>query len=544
MNHLEHQMLRIGLAQANVLVGDIAGNVERILSIAAQGRQQQLDLVVFPELAITGYPPEDLLLRPGFIADAEQALIELAHQVGDIHLVIGHPIRVGDKIYNAASVLGEGKILHTYHKQVLPNYAVFDEKRYFTEGHESLVFTLKHAQIGITVCEDIWHRGPANRAVAAGAELVVNINASPFHRTKMQERERIVRERLQEIACPVLYLNVVGGQDELLFDGRSFVMDAQGSIAAQAAAFEEQLLVVEFKKTAQGWVPICQQPLPAYSEEELLYGAIVLGVKDYVRKNGFPGVLIGLSGGVDSALTLAIAVDALGADAVQAIMMPSQYTASMSLEDAAEEARLLGVTYQVISIEPAFQAFLQLLRPAFGDVAADATEENIQARCRGILLMALSNKSGKMVLTTGNKSEMSVGYATLYGDMAGGFAPIKDLPKIWVYRLCRYRNALSKVIPERVLVRPPSAELAHNQLDQDSLPPYERLDILLEKSIELDQSQVEIVGAGFDASEVSRVVGMIYRNEYKRRQSPPGVRLSKRAFGKDRRYPITSGYKG
>jgi len=421
---------------------------------------------------------------------------------------------------------------------------VFDEKRYFTEGHESLVFTLKHAQIGITVCEDIWHRGPANRAVAAGAELVVNINASPFHRTKMQERERIVRERLQEIACPVLYLNVVGGQDELLFDGRSFVMDAQGSIAAQAAAFEEQLLAVEFKKTAQGWVPICQQPLPAYSEEELLYGAIVLGVKDYVRKNGFPGVLIGLSGGVDSALTLAIAVDALGADAVQAIMMPSQYTASMSLEDAAEEARLLGVTYQVISIEPAFQAFLQLLRPAFGDVAADATEENIQARCRGILLMALSNKSGKMVLTTGNKSEMSVGYATLYGDMAGGFAPIKDLPKIWVYRLCRYRNALSKVIPERVLVRPPSAELAHNQLDQDSLPPYERLDILLEKSIELDQSQVEIVGAGFDASEVSRVVGMIYRNEYKRRQSPPGVRLSKRAFGKDRRYPITSGYKG
>lgn len=544
MLNQENNSIRIGLAQCNVRVGDITGNKELILAWVARAKQQRIDLLLFPELVITGYPPEDLLLRPSFLAEAEQAVVDLAKEIQGIQILLGHPQRLGDKCFNAASLLGHSKVLRTYHKQVLPNYAVFDEKRYFAEGHEPLVFTLKHVQIGVTICEDIWHRGPANRTVAAGAEMIVNLNASPFHLTKMEEREQMVRQRTAEIACPVLYLNLVGGQDELVFDGRSFVMDANGKVVMQATAFAEELLVVDCKKTLQGWVPVPAVLPQRMTEEELLYKAIVLGVKDYVAKNGFPGALLGLSGGVDSALTLAIAVDALGADAVQAVMMPSQYTAKMSLEDAEEEARKLGVSYRVIPIEPVYQSFLQLLEPVFGDLPADATEENIQARCRGILLMALSNKTGNIVLTTGNKSEMSVGYATLYGDMVGGFAPIKDLPKGWVYRLCRYRNAQSQVIPERVLVRPPSAELAPNQRDQDTLPPYEDLDMILEKSIELDQSQEEIVRAGLDAKLVSRVVGMVYRNEYKRRQSPPGVRLSKRAFGKDRRYPITSGYKG
>jgi len=536
--------VRIAVAQVNLLVGDVAGNVDRILAAAGRARrEQQADLVIFPELALTGYPPEDLLLRPAFQRAVEQGLARLAREAPGIDLIVGHPLREAGRLFNAASLLRNGHIEAGYRKHLLPNYGVFDEMRYFQPGTEACVVDIKGLPIGITVCEDAWQPGPARLAHAAGARLLVNLNASPYHIDKGREREQVVAARARENGLPIVYVNLVGGQDELVFDGDSFVLDADGRIARRGALFEEDLFTVDIEFDRSAVRPRAAPPPAPPSREEEVYRAIVLGVRDYVKKNGFPGVVLGLSGGVDSALTLCIAVDALGAERVEAVMMPSRYTADMSRTDAEAQARALGVTYHVIPIEPMFEAFTAQLRDEFRGRGRDVTEENIQARIRGTLLMAVSNKTGRMVLTTGNKSEMAVGYATLYGDMAGGFAAIKDVPKTLVYRLARYRNSRGSVIPERVLDRPPSAELAPDQKDSDSLPPYEVLDPILERYVENDESPEEIVAAGFDAAVVARVVAMVDRNEYKRRQAAPGVRITRRAFGRDRRYPITSGYR-
>ncbi len=536
--------LRIVLAQLDFMVGDLGGNAERIAAAAARARDEYAaHCIVFPELALTGYPPEDLLLRPAFAQQALAALQELSRRIRGIDVLLGLPYREGRAMYNAACLLRGGRVAARYDKHLLPNYSVFDEKRYFTPGTAPLVVDVQGVPVGVTICEDVWHPEPVAAAAGSGARLIVNLNASPYHVAKGREREEVVRQRVQECGLPLLYVNLVGGQDELVFDGASFVMDAGGRPTHRAPAFQESLLVVDLEDTAVGDVrPLPGETALSLTEEAEIYQAIVLGVRDYIEKNCFPGVVIGLSGGIDSALTLAIAVDAIGAERVEAVMMPSRFTSSMSVEDAAAQCRELGVEHHVISIEPPFQAFLDSLREEFVGTAFDTTEENIQARCRGIILMAISNKKGKMVLTTGNKSEMAVGYATLYGDMAGGFAPIKDVPKTLVYRLARYRNGLRPVIPKRVLQRPPSAELAPNQKDVDTLPPYEILDPILEMYVEQDHSPAEIVAAGFDREVVRRVVTMVDRNEYKRRQAPPGVRITRRAFGRDRRYPITSGY--
>jgi NAD+ synthase (glutamine-hydrolysing) len=534
--------LRIVIAQLNLLVGDVAGNRDKVLAAACAARDEQgADLVVFPELTLTGYPPEDLLLRPELIARTEAALADICAQAEGIALVLGYPRANLGGLYNAAGLIADGRIRAEYAKQHLPNYSVFDEQRYFHAGAAPCVVELKGVLIGLTVCEDIWEEGPARQAAEAGASLLININASPFHLGKAAEREALVARRAQEHGFPILYLNLVGGQDELVFDGGSFVVNAAGQVAARMPFFEEATLAVDF---ALDKVP-CPRlavsvPLPG--EEEAVYGALVLGVRDYVRKNGFQGAVLGLSGGIDSALTLAVAVDALGPGQVEVVLMPSRYTADMSNEDALAQARALGVQVRIIPIEPAFQAFLGMLEGEFAGAPADVTEENIQARCRGVTLMAISNKKGRILLTTGNKSEMAVGYATLYGDMAGGFAPIKDLFKTLVYRLAGYRNGISAVIPERVLTRPPSAELRPDQTDQDSLPPYDLLDAILKRYIEMDESVAEIVASGFSEAEVRRVARMVDRNEYKRRQAPPGGRITSRAFGRDRRYPITSGF--
>lgn len=527
--------LRIALAQCNPLVGDVEGNARMILEQIRLARERMdAQLVIFPELALTGYPPEDLLLRPSMLNRVEAALEAIADQSVDCHAVIGAPYRDAAGLRNGAVLIGKGRILARYAKQCLPNYSVFDEKRYFVEGTESCVVAVEGVRIGLTVCEDIWYPGPALAARDAGAELLVNINASPFHSCKYGERLKTLQSRIAETGLPVVYVNQVGGQDELLFDGQSLAFDPSGELLLRAPAFETGLYSVPISGTPQ-LTPLAEMESDAYR-------ALVLGVRDYVRKNGFPGVVIGLSGGVDSALTLAIAVDALGADDVLAVMMPSRYTAPMSLEDARLQCAHLGVKSLEFPIEGPFQAFLELLDPLLSGRPADATEENLQARCRGVILMAISNKTGRMVLTTGNKSEMAVGYATLYGDMAGGFAPLKDVPKTLVYRLARWRNRDRTVIPERVLERPPSAELAPDQKDSDSLPPYEVLDPILEYFVERDWSVSEIAAEGFERAVVERVVGLVLHNEYKRRQAPPGVRISPRAFGKDRRYPITSGY--
>jgi NAD+ synthase (glutamine-hydrolysing) len=461
--------------------------------------------------------------------------------IAGIDVIVGYPKRQYGRLFNAASLLRGGKVTATYFKHILPNYGVFDEKRYFAEGSDPCVLDIMGTPVGVTICEDIWERGPVEQSVNAGARLVLNINASPYHWRKGQERFDIVARRARDNGVPIVYLNLVGGQDELVFDGDSFVVDARGEMTQRAPAFEEGLHLVEIE-TGRRVAPVPAQIAPDLSEEESVYGALVLGVRDYIGKNGFPGAVIGLSGGVDSALTLCIAVDAIGAPRVEAVMMPSRYTAAMSLEDARSQAEALGVKHSTLPIEPMFEAFLGALREEFRGKKPDSTEENIQARIRGTLLMAISNKTGRMVLTTGNKSEMSVGYATLYGDMAGGFAAIKDVPKTLVYRLAEYRNSIKPVIPRRVFERPPSAELAPDQKDTDSLPPYAVLDPVLERYVELDQSAEDIVAAGFDEAVVRRVLRMVDRNEYKRRQAAPGVRITPRAFGRDRRYPITSGY--
>jgi NAD+ synthase (glutamine-hydrolysing) len=530
--------LKIVIAQLNFLVGDIEGNAQRIIDVVSS-QEKAADAIVFPELAITGYPPEDLLLRPHFIERVEQALDLIRKRVTDIPLVIGYPRLRDGKLFNVAGVVYGGEVAVEYEKHKLPNYSVFDEKRYFSPGHEAITFNLKGVRIGLTVCEDIWEVEPAAMSRAAGAQLLLNINASPFHIGKAPEREELLQRRAKENGIPIIYTNLVGGQDELVFDGGSFVVDAQGKLVQRSVFFEESLTVVEVEANHAGVTPLYQVVEPLVSEEARVYGALVLGVRDYVRKNGFNGAIIGLSGGVDSALTLAIAADALGADQVEVVLMPSRYTADMSNQDAEAEAQALGVHYRTISIEPAFNAFLEMLSEEFAGQSIDVTEENIQARCRGIILMAISNKKGRILLTTGNKSEMSVGYATLYGDMAGGFAPIKDVPKTLVYRLCSYRNGMSPVIPQRVLERPPSAELAPDQKDSDSLPDYPTLDEILERYVEQDQNATEITVSGFDAATVERVVRLVDRNEYKRRQAPPGIKITRRAYGRDRRYPLT-----
>lgn len=562
--------LTIALAQINLLVGDVRGNLARVIEAGRRARDVlAADLVLFPELTLSGYPPEDLLFHRGLRRQIEQALEELKLAVPQIGLVVGFPEYQGGAIYNAAQLLRGGRVLAHHRKACLPNYQVFDEKRYFTSGTEGTVVDFDGYRLGLLICEDVWEPKPAMEAKRLGAEALLIINASPYEIHKQRERERVMRDRIAQVELPAVSVNLLGGQDELVFDGNSFVMDASGQLTARARAFEETLFTVELERVGMAQQPgvargavsagaravassstaaAIIQPLPGtvapeLSDEESVYHALTLGVRDYVDKHGFPGVVMGLSGGVDSALTLAIAVDALGPERVHAVMMPSRYTSQMSREDAQGEARALGVSFSTISIEQMFEATLEALREEFAGRAPDATEENIQARCRGLLLMAISNKTRRMLLTTGNKSEMAVGYATLYGDMAGGFAPIKDCSKTLVYRLARYRNAISPVIPQRVITRAPTAELRPDQKDTDSLPPYEVLDPILEAFIEEDLSVEEICERGFDRTVVARVLDMVKSAEYKRRQAPPGVRVSRRAFGRDWRYPITSGYR-
>ena len=533
------QSLRIVMAQLNLVVGDIAGNVNQMITAAIRARDEfHAHLILFPELSLTGYPPEDLLLRPDFIDQVRGELMRMRRGISGIDALIGYPCASGKELYNAASYVRDGEVIATYYKQLLPNYGVFDEKRYFSAGHAPCVVELRGIPLGITICEDAWAVGPVEQAVRAGAKLILNVNASPFHIGKHQEREQAIAQRVNATNTPLIYTNLVGGQDELVFDGGSFVMNSGGEVTQRAPLFESGLFVVEINASGPVATSLAVQP----ALEGGVYRALVLGVRDYVNKNGFKGAVLGLSGGIDSALTLAIAVDAIGAGAVQAVMMPSRYTAAMSREDACTEAIALGVNYSEIPIDGLFDGFLSALKNEFAAYGPNIAEENVQARVRGVLLMGISNKTGKIVLTTGNKSEMAVGYATLYGDMAGGFAVIKDVPKTLIYRLAHYRNQLSTVIPGRVLTRAPSAELAHNQKDTDSLPSYDILDAILELYIERQYSVEAIIQAGFHATIVKRVVSLIHRNEHKRRQAPPGVRITSRAFGRDWRYPIASGF--
>ncbi len=536
--------MRIALAQVNCRVGDIVGNADLLLREAHRAQAEGADLLITPELALSGYPPEDLLLRDDFLAVCDAQLQRLAG-AAPLPVLVGHPQRVEQRLYNSASLLREGTVESTYHKHCLPNYDVFDEMRYFTPGTRPLVFACAGLRCGVVVCEDVWW-GPAvaQAAQAEGAEILLILNASPYHVGKQRQREDAIAGVLaRQLHLPMVYVNLVGGQDELVFDGQSFAVDHDGLVVLRSVPCREDLAFLDIHKEAAALrlVP-GQAPAPLLDEVEEVYQVLRLGVRDYTEKNGFSGVVLGLSGGVDSALTLAVAVDALGPERVHALIMPSRYTAAMSVEDAQEEARRLGVRTDVVSIDNLFTTYLDTLAPIFAGLPADTTEENLQARIRAALLMAYSNKFGHLLLTTGNKSEIAVGYATLYGDMAGGFAIIKDCPKTLVYRLARYRNGIAPVIPERVLTRAPSAELAPNQRDQDSLPPYEILDAIIAAYVEHDRSAAEIIAQGFAAETVTRVLRLIDRAEYKRRQAAPGVRISPRAFGKDRRYPITNGY--
>ncbi len=537
--------LTLVIAQLNFLVGDIDGNAQRIIETVHQAQQQgAVDVVVFPELTLTGYPPEDLLLRPSLQKRIDRALNSIADAILDVDVVLGCPYFIEGKLYNCAVLIHAGRIETIYKKQHLPNYQVFDEVRYFTPGDEAQVVHIKGVPVGLTVCEDIWFAGPARKAVAAGARLIININASPFHINKRQEREQALKVRVAESQVPIVYTNMVGGQDELVFDGNSLVIDQHGAIRFSAPAFVEGVYSVQFNWDGSSVTlaaPSLPLSAPVLNVEASAYNAMVLGLRDYINKNGFPGVVLGLSGGIDSALSLAVAVDALGAERVQAVMMPFRYTAAMSIEDAEAQAQRLGVRYLCLPIEAVYDAYKSTLAPVFADRAVDKTEENLQARCRGTLLMALSNKYGSMVLTTGNKSEMAVGYATLYGDMVGGYNVLKDVYKTLVFRLATYRNNLpdGPIIPQRVIDRPPSAELAPGQVDEDSLPPYAVLDRILELYVEQDYCAEDIVSAGFEREVVYRILRLVDLNQYKRDQAPVGVRITRRGFGKDRRYPIT-----
>ncbi|MEQ1773039.1 MAG: NAD+ synthase [Burkholderiales bacterium] len=531
--------MKIAIAQINYTVGDIDGNATKIANAAQRAREGGASLLLTTELAISGYSPEDLLLRNDFYDACATALDGLARNTKGITLVVGHPHRQDGKRYNAASIVRDGKVVATYLKRKLPNYNVFDEERYFDSGTASCVFEHEGLRLGVNICADVWEEPSALAAKQAGAQCLLVLNASPYHMNKQQSRYEVVRDRAAETGLPVVYANQVGGQDELVFDGASFAMDAAGNLTHQLAAFEEALGFIDIVNG----VPVTGEIVPAQSIEAEVYKALTVGVRDYVNKNGFPGVLLGLSGGIDSALTLAVAADALGAERVKAVMMPSQYTAGMSREDACAEAEALKVRYVEIAIKPIFDGFQHALAGEFKGLKEDTTEENLQSRIRGMLLMAMSNKSGAIVLTTGNKSEMGTGYATLYGDMAGGFAVLKDINKLLVYRLSNYRNSLSPVIPQRVIDRPPSAELRPNQKDQDSLPPYDILDAIMEAYVENDQSPRDIIAAGFKRADVDRVVKLIHISEYKRRQSPVGIRITARGFGKDWRYPITNRFR-
>lgn len=539
--------LRIAMAQLDMLVGDISKNTQSVIDAALKARdQEQADVVVFPELTLTGYPPEDLLLRPSLEPRIESALAKIQAEVTGIHLVLGYPRRIDGELFNCAGVIYQGQMLVEYAKQKLPNFLVFDDKRYFSEGRDAGLVDIKGVKVGLSICEDIWHPEPIAQAKAAGAELILNLNASPYHIEKMGERETLLHKRATETTLPIVYVNYMGAQDELVYEGGSFVVNAKGEKVMQAPWFESGLYCTDFivnDGQSHKVEPVSAIIAPALSEEASVYQAMVLGLRDYIEKNRFKGIVLGLSGGIDSALSLAVAVDAIGADRVQAVMMPYTYTSSISLEDAEEEANLLGVKYSVLPIESMVSAFNDVLAPEFEGYDKDTTEENLQARTRGVTLMAISNKKGYMVLTTGNKSEMAVGYATLYGDMVGGYSVLKDVFKTLVFKLCRYRNTLGYVIPERVITRPPSAELAPDQKDEDSLPSYDILDQILHMYIEQDMSAEAILATHqFDRDTVYRVLRLVDVNEYKRRQAPTGVRITARGFGRDRRYPITNGW--
>jgi NAD+ synthase (glutamine-hydrolysing) len=567
--------LRVALAQLNLVVGDLDGNADHIIEAVKAAEADGCDLVAFPELSITGYPPEDLLLKPGFVTDNLEVLQRVAAATGRCAAMVGFVDRVGDRLYNAAAVCADGRVLGTYHKRELPNYEVFDERRYFDEGSQvGDLYRIGGVRVGLTICEDAWVAdGPVADVGRRGAEVIVNLNASPYHSGKVADREQMLTARAAEAGCPIVYVNLVGGQDELVFDGASLVVDEQGSVVTRAPQFTETLFVsdvavpdrdeplapaaptLEVDRTATiievsgpqaTTAPLrVAPPTPAFAADREVYEALVLGTRDYVTKNGFGDVVIGLSGGVDSSIVATIAVDALGPDRVHGVLMPSRYSSDHSITDAERLADNLGIDRRVIAIEPAFTAFTEMLAPSFEGREQDLTEENLQSRIRGVTLMALSNKFGWLVLTTGNKSESAVGYSTLYGDTAGGFAVIKDVPKLLVYRLCRERNqrAGRELIPEAVLTKPPSAELRPDQRDDQSLPPYEDLDPIIEAYVEHDRTAGELIEAGFDPALVQRIVRLIDLSEYKRRQTPPGVRVTTKAFGKDRRLPITNRYR-
>jgi len=537
--------IKVIMAQIDPIVGDISGNVQLIIETAQQAKtEQNADIVVFPEMTLTGYPPEDLLFRPAIYDQINEGLSQICEAVQDIVLVIGYPMinEIGDR-FNMAAWIEDGMLQASYLKQNLPNYSVFDEKRYFTAGSLPCVIEYKGVNFGLLICEDIWKYTPIEQTVSAGADVILNLNASPFSAEKHQDRVKTIQRRVSEVHKPIIYVNQVGGQDELVFDGGSFAVCADGQIQVQSPEFKPDLTCVEIIKQSNSIVLLPGEKAALYSDEARIYQALVLGVRDYIQKNHFPGVLLGLSGGIDSALTLAIAVDAIGADKVEAVMMPFRYTDKISLEDAEWEANTLGTDYHVIPIESVYTAFESALAPRFEGYDEDVTEENLQARIRGTMVMSISNKTGKLVLATSNKSEVAVGYSTLYGDMVGGFSPLKDVPKTLVYRLAKYRNTLSQVIPERVITRPPSAELRPNQLDQDSLPDYEVLDNIIKAYVKEDQSPDEIIKTfNYDLEEVKRIINLINKNEYKRRQAAPGIKITSKAFGRDRRYPITSWY--
>lgn len=537
---MNHSVLKIAVAQTNFLLGNMRYNAEKIITLSQEAHDKHnADVIVFPELSLTGYPPEDLLHRRKFHEQVEKALKLVKQQVKDIYVLIGYPSKKEGKLYNSACVIYNGKIIAHYNKQLLPNYSVFDEKRYFKKGTSPCLFALKNKAIGVVICEDLWYSGgPMKQCVDAGAQLILSLNASPFHRNKPSHRIDVMRERVQESHVPLVYVNCVGGQDELIFDGGSFVLNAEGEVMHQAPLYQESLSIIEFElndsiSCKKGDIEILPE------ETASIYQSLVMGTRDYLEKNHFDGAIVGLSGGIDSALTLSIVVDAIGADKVEAFMLPSRYTSQISLDDAKKLAENLKVRYQEISIEPMFESCLAAVKQHTAEPLS-LTQENIQARCRGLLLMALSNQTRKMVIVTGNKSEMAMGYSTLYGDMAGGFAILKDVMKTTVYQLARYRNARSEVIPERTITRAPTAELRTGQLDTDSLPEYDVLDAILDLYVEQEIGIEATIEKGFDRELVERIVKQIDANEYKRRQSPPGIRISTRAFGRDWRYPISS----
>jgi len=536
--------LKIVLAQLNTTVGDIEGNLKKHIASANKARDElKADVIVFPELSITGYPPEDLLFRKAFIDDAEKALQFFAKKIHDIYCLVSHPHFENDKLYNACSLIYNGEIIAYYAKQRLPNYAVFDERRYFETGDKSCVVPIKGIPVGLAICEDLWAPEPVKAAVEQGARLILSPNASPFETNKLARRLAVLEKRATENNVPIIYVNNVGGQDDLIFDGGSMVVTPDGHLAQFAGFFNETLFPVEIS-FSDNKANVDVQHFKKPKLEAMIYDALVLAVRDYVEKNGFKKVILGLSGGIDSALTLAIAVDALGKDQVEAILMPSRYTADISMEYAKELIDNLGVNYRTISIEPMFNTFLTSLEADFKNTKADTTEENIQARCRAVILMALSNKFGSLVLSTSNRSELAVGYGTLYGDMAGGYAVLKDVPKTLVYALTEYRNKQNAVIPQHIIERAPTAELAPNQTDQDNLPPYSILDTILSLYLNEQKGIDQIAAEGFDRALIEKVIRLIRLNEYKRKQGPIGPRINLFAFARGRRYPVTNGYEG